>query len=289
MNQRIQFAFKLLASIVLLALCSSQSLNAQDVIYKKDGKVIRVKIVEIGSTNIRYTEFTDQEGIIFTMDRSLIREIEFESGSIYEEREPGNDKAYFFDDSRSNLKVNFFRVGDGEILVTYEQSINPNQSWEVTSKVFLDDEPFAGFRGGFGLQGGYKIKTGTIFKGGDYRPKHLLAGGYIRPGAGFTSRGISNNDRFFMTHVGIDIGKQWIFSDILSVDLFAGFHYYSYSENNSDRPDAQFFDEEISAGNLFGISNRAIAFGLRVGYVFNSRADKEGVKRSRSKRRNVIN
>lgn len=289
MNQALFSTLRLVAGLVFFCICSTQSITAQDVIYKKDGKVIRVKIVEIGETSIRYTEYTDQDGIVFTMARSLIREIEFESGSIYEERDPGNDDAYFYDDSRSNLKINFFRLGDGEIMVTYEQSISSNQSWEVTSKVFLDDDPFSTFGGGVGLQGGYKIKTGTIFKGGDYRPKHLLAGGYIRPGAGFTTRSLFNTERFFMTHVGLDIGKQWVFSDILSIDLFGGFHYYSYSESGSDRPDSRFFDAEISAGNLFGISNRAVSFGLRVGYVFNSRADKEGIKRSRGKKRNVIN
>lgn len=290
MSRQVLLAARLMLCFVVMLACSlTAALTAQDVIYKKDGKVLRVKVMEVGASKIRYTEYTDQDGIIFSMDRSLVREIELESGNVFEERQPGSDEAYFYDDSRSSIKIDFLQVGGGDILLGYEQSVNPSQSWEVLTRIMLPDfNEYWG--GGFGLSGGYKIKMGSVFKGGDYRPKHLLAGGYIRPGVGFASRefGFGGDERFFMMHLGIDLGYQWIFSDVVSLDLFAGFHYYSYNESGNDRPD-RFYDEEIAVGDMIGVYNRAGAFGLRIGYVFNSRADKEGIKRSRRGKRNTIN
>lgn len=263
---------------LFFTLCMSST--AQDIIIKKNGKKIWAKIIEINDKQIKYNEYTDQGGLVFTMDRAVIREIRFESGADYEEELPGTDESYYVDDRQYNLKVNFFGFSVNTLQLALEKSLTPASSLEASIKIFglgLDDNSDWG--GGFGLGLGYKVTTGSLFKGGDYRPKHLLHGGYIRPriGANFRSysdyywngsSSIERNTTISMIHGGIDLGKQWIFNNQLSLDLFAGFHYYGSFGWDEDGNGDRLYDRGIEAGDIFGGENRAFSFGLNVGILF---------------------
>lgn len=279
--------------VMTLATCSV-TLSAQDIIYKKDGKRLRVKVIEIDDTKIRYTEYTDQDGLVFSMDRSMIREIELESGNVYEEVEAGTDPSYYYDDAMSNIKINFLAIGNGDLILAYERALNERSGYEVTAKVYFNDRDFENdYGGGFGLQAGYKVKTGSVFSKGDYRPRHLLSGTYIRPGGGLSRRAWGAGHTTIV-HAGIDLGRQFVYSDIFTLDLFLGFHYYANWDTGfpAGSTDRRFFDNEHLGGNLLGFDNRALAWGFSLGIPFLSQADidsrgkKDGDRRGTRKRIN---
>ncbi len=282
--------YKILITVII-SVFSISGMIAQDIIIKKDGSKIKAKIIEITDTQIRYNEFRDINDLIFTMDRALIREIRFESGTKYKEERPGTDAAYFADDRISNLKINFFSIGDGNLILTYERAIDPGSSWEATLKVYGIGDGTAEFSdndSGFGFYGGYKFKLGNIFKkSSEYRPKHILHGGYFRPVLGysysrtdFEFRSNRSFEKDSYVHFGLDIGKQWIIRNAIALDLSIGFHYYGGSFT-SDDPNADIFNisNSINDGDLTGAENRAVSFGFKVGGLFS----KQGIDKKKTR------
>lgn len=135
---------------------------AQDIIVKKDGEKVKAKIVEIGDTQIKYYEFRDINNLLFTMDRALIKEIRFETGTKYKEERPGSSELYYLEDRINNIKVNFLALGDGDIILTYERAIDPGSSFEGTVKFYDIGNDENGDKSGFGIYGGYKLKFGNL-------------------------------------------------------------------------------------------------------------------------------
>ncbi len=68
----------ILAMAVLLM--SSAMVSAQDIITKKDGQDIKVKVLEVGTSEVRYRLFEEPEGAIYTVNKSDILLIRYESG-----------------------------------------------------------------------------------------------------------------------------------------------------------------------------------------------------------------
>jgi len=67
-----------LISVVLF--CFSLIGRSQDKIYRQNGKIIEAKIVEIGSSEIKYREFNNQSGPIYVLETDRIKKIVFEKG-----------------------------------------------------------------------------------------------------------------------------------------------------------------------------------------------------------------
>lgn len=60
-------------------LCSTTCF-AQDVIVKKDGSTILSKVIEIGSTEVKYKKFSNQDGPTYSVLKSEIQTINYENG-----------------------------------------------------------------------------------------------------------------------------------------------------------------------------------------------------------------
>ena len=65
--------------VMLLLLCSA-SVSAQDVIVKKDGSTILSKVIEIGTSEIKYKKYSNQNGPTYTITKSEIQAINYENG-----------------------------------------------------------------------------------------------------------------------------------------------------------------------------------------------------------------
>lgn len=65
--------------VIFMFLCST-SCFAQDVIVKKDGSTILSKVIEIGSTEIKYKKFSNQDGPTYSIYKSEIQTINYENG-----------------------------------------------------------------------------------------------------------------------------------------------------------------------------------------------------------------
>lgn len=66
--------------LLFLMLLSATSVFAQDVIVKKDGSTILSKVVEIGSAEVKYKKFSNQNGPTYTIPKSEIQAINYENG-----------------------------------------------------------------------------------------------------------------------------------------------------------------------------------------------------------------
>jgi len=65
---------------LLLMLLFAASGYAQDVIVKKDGSTILSKVVEIGSAEVKYKKFSNQDGPMYTILKTEIQAINYENG-----------------------------------------------------------------------------------------------------------------------------------------------------------------------------------------------------------------
>lgn len=265
-TRRIALALGIIAGLALMS-----SLSAQDVIVLKTGERIDGKIIEINDVEVKYREYNDPDGIIFTMSRGKIREIRYESGRREQEVPEQLEEAYYVDDAKMGVKLNFTGLAAATTTLIYEYGLSPGSSLEGMIKInglgFNNDEE----KSGFGLAVGYKAKLGSLFKKRDsYRPKHFLAGGYLRPILGFNWVNLDDGfdyNSYTYVHVGFDIGIQWILQNALALDLFIGWHYYGGNFDQKFSGDTG-SGGTINDGNLFGGENSAISIGINIGGVF---------------------
>ena len=217
------------------------------------------------------------------MARGKIREIRYETGRREQEIPEEMDQAYYVDDAKNAVKLNFTGLAGATTTLIYERGLTPGTGVEVMAKInglgFNNDQG----KSGFGLSAGYKVKMGNLFKrGNQYRPKHFLAGGYLRPMVGFNSVSFDDGydyNSYFYVHLGFDVGVQWVLQNALVFDLFAGWHYYGGSFDDRFLGDTG-SGGYISDGNLFGGQNSAFSVGINIGGVFG----KSGYNNKRNKK-----
>lgn len=66
--------------LFILMLLSATSVFAQDVIVKKDGSTILSKVIEIGTTEIKYKKFSNQNGPTYSINMAEVQAINYENG-----------------------------------------------------------------------------------------------------------------------------------------------------------------------------------------------------------------
>lgn len=263
---------------VLFFISMTGQLSAQDIIKQKNGDELEVRIIEQADDYIVYYHINDPNKVEVKMNRSLIREIRYEYGRKETEVAPGLDESYFVDDRKNNIKLNFSSIANNSTILGYERAIDHKSSWEAYLAIHslgVEQDEYDE-RSGFGLNAAYKLKFGGLFKKDDYRPAHVLHGTYLRPNIGFNSvdydmESIDGYDKYSYVHGGLDLGKQWILNNTLSLDIFGGLHYYggSFTEASTSPNEFNFFNEQIDDGNLTGGGNVAGKYGLQIGFLFN--------------------
>lgn len=72
---------KLIYLTLLFCLVGVIQSMAQDKIYKKDGAVLETKVVEVGTTEIKYKAFANLSGPIYTIAKASILKIVYENGT----------------------------------------------------------------------------------------------------------------------------------------------------------------------------------------------------------------
>lgn len=273
------YMFKFLVSIFILSYTTS---FAQDVITKKDGTTLEVIIKEVQDNTIKYVDFKDPDGVVFTIDKAFVSNVDFKHGKKLEVKSTEGDPLYFAEDKINNILFNFSAFGSNTLGLAYERATKPGQSVLGEIKIYgvgINSNEIG--RSGFGADIAYRLKTKALFRGANYRPKHILHGAYFSPVVGFSAGNTSYSDRFGQSnnsvdlykhaifHFGIQYGKQWILNNLLSIDASVGFHYYGGSfelENNTD-PGHQIYSQPLQLGNMIGSDNKLFAFNLRIGVL----------------------
>ena len=209
---------------------------------------------------------------MFTVDRALVKEIKYEFGRNEKEENPEENEVYFAEDKFNNIKLNFTSLGGASVILGFERSINHKSSFEVMTEIHglgfnnYDDKT------GFGIDGLYKFKLGSMYKKRDsYRPKHLLEGWFLSPamGVSFVSQDIGEYEKYAYLHAGLNISRQWVIQNALTIELFYGFHYFggNFEERYDNEWNDRYNEGSFTDGNLIGIGNVAQAFGVNVGFL----------------------
>ncbi len=69
-------------TIFTLVIFSVSYLQAQDKIYKKSGEVLETKVIEIGTTEVKYKVFANQTGPVYVLSKNDLIKIVYESGTV---------------------------------------------------------------------------------------------------------------------------------------------------------------------------------------------------------------
>ena len=177
---------------------------------------------------------------------------------------------------RSNIiKINIFSLVSKDLILSYEQALNVKSSVELKIKwlgiPIGQDRPKKGIAGDMG----YKIRTNYFLKSSnDQYYDHLLQGSYFKPLIGFQYLNIadipSNTTRNLrIVHIGIELGLQYVFDNVSSIDFYAGVHRYMGPDLTANQmTTVNSPSENWRAGDLWGRDNSALSIGWRFGYLF---------------------
>lgn len=278
--------FKLRDFLFIILLLSSCHIFAQDKIVKKGGETLEVKILEISPNEIKYQLFADPTGPIYIMDKDRIAEVIYQNGRVERYEKPLNDAELYADQKKRALKMNFISPLLGYTQFAYEQNIKPGRSFEVSLGIIglgknqeliywngnLDKEDQKGLFGSFG----YKFIRVPDFTANNQKYGHILQGLYVKPEVmlGHFSRNYYNPNQNSIQNrnttfgaVMVNLGKQWVFSDVFLIDLYGG---VGYSFQKQPEKNNEFYDYN---GRLYGLiagdddASFAVSGGFRIGIL----------------------
>src|SRR5689334_3838990 len=93
--------------LVLLLNIISIAASSQDRIYRRNGKIVEAKVIEIGSSEIKYHEFTDLNGPIYVLETDRIIKVVFENGKVQTFEDNIKDPERYANQADKAIKLNF--------------------------------------------------------------------------------------------------------------------------------------------------------------------------------------
>jgi len=218
---------------LLLLLFAMQGMVAQDII-KRDGNIIDCKVAEIGSEEIKYIQEEYGQDLQFGILKSKVDKIIFADGrelvidhlELARETTEMNSADLFLVQRRNAIKMAFLSPLTGTTSFSYERALKPGRSMEFTLSLiglgFNNPEDAAGV----GLKAGYKFIRSPDHYIRGMRYAHILKGGYVKPEFSFARYDLrSKNEEVIKAALMVNLGKQWVFSDVFLVDLYFGVGY----------------------------------------------------------------
>ena len=290
--------------LLILVAITSISVKAQDKIYRKNGKVLEVKIIEIGATDIKYKNLNDADGPIYVLETDRVKKIITADGKVQVFSDNLKDKESYEGQLTKAIKINFFSPLYGYTEIGYEQSIGVGKSYEV-SVGFIGlgkSEPLdfydrfsstsrnvrKGQAGAF-VSAGYKFnKLPDFIFFGRTKMSHLMQGTYFKPAVyvGHYKENIiiskANNSSLVSKQnvtfgaLQLELGKQRVFGEKFLLDTYFGIGYgidnkkdtYQYENTNNNY---QYYSENAAynyanarLGNSPSIS---VSFGVKFGVL----------------------
>jgi hypothetical protein len=247
-------------------------LSAQDTLFTTQNKTILADVIEIGTDEIKYKPYDDPDSPIFVIEKVKVSKLTTQEGKEYTFINSFDDPELYIGQNKNALKFGLFSPLLGNINFTYERSLKPGRSMEFALGIIgigVDDGSDA--RGAF-VKAGYKFINTPDFYLKGMRYSHLLKGFYVKPEL-IISTFVRNEYSYygynestsrqtvFAAAAVLNIGKQWVFSDVFLIDLFfgAGFGISSDGEN-----------WERLYGFMGGYNRApfAITGGFRIGFLF---------------------
>ena len=266
-----------IVAILFFTLCLSNFAKSQDLIYKKNKEVLVVKIIEVGIDEIKYKDFSKQDGMTLVIAKAEVYKVKYENGKeqiFLDEMENPNNYA---NNKRNAIKADFLAPMFGQFTIAYERSLKPGASIEFQLSIIgagVQNNTDFSASGAF-IRVGYKFIKSPDFYLRGMRYSHILKGSYIRPEftIGQCSETYPSNDYFLSVKTVktrdvtfgafmINLGKQWVFNDNYLVDYFVGLGYGFSTKHQDD--DAYIFNNHAMIGP-FSRNPISYTVGLKIG------------------------
>ncbi len=108
------------------------SSRSQDKIYRNNGKVVEAKILEIGSDEIKYKEFSNPDGPIYILETDKIKKIVFANGTSQQFNDNLKDPERYAGQLNKALKLNFLSPLYGYTEIGFEKSTGVGKGFEFS-------------------------------------------------------------------------------------------------------------------------------------------------------------
>lgn len=269
------------------------SLQAQDKIYRKNGQVIKVKVIEIGVSEIKYKLHGDIEGPVYVLEKDRIRKIEYQNGTTDRMTVNLKDPEQYADQLNRGIKIDFLGPLMGYSQITYEKSTGVGKGYELTLGIigagknqtldYYNSTFRTANRNQFGISvaAGYKFSKLPDFIFQRTRFTHLMQGGYVKPVLYLgnysenrvmwkaNSQYVLERQNIMFGALQIEIGKQWIFGEKFMLDVYWGFGYGF----DNKRGNGYWYDDDLAAYNYINARlgrspGFSTTFGLKTGLLF---------------------
>jgi hypothetical protein len=290
------------AQVVFLFIFSLISFTSfsQDKIYRNNGQVVEAKVIEIGSSEVKYKQYKNLDGPIYVLETDRIKKIVFENGTVQTFQDNIKDPERYAGQRSKAIKVNFFSPLYGYTEIGFEKNVSLGKGYEVSLGVIGAGKSGTLFfynnqlgeikrnpRGAF-ITAGYKFgKLPDFLFFGRTKATHLMQGTYVKPliylGAYSENRiiektfSVTEVDRQNVTFgaVQLELGKQWVLGETIVLDIYSGLGFgfdnkknsYEYYNNNVPFQDdnlAAFNYANARAGRTPGLS---FTFGVKMGML----------------------
>jgi hypothetical protein len=280
--------------LVALLICTATLCWSQDKIYRKNGKIVEAKVLEIGSAEVKYKEFSNPDGPIYVLETDRIIKIVYENGKVEKFADDISDPERYQDQLKSAIKLDFFGPLLGYTQVSFEKSVKAGRSYELSlgiigagksGRLEYYDGDYRNVRRkqfGFFASAGYKFgKLPDFVFFGKTKFSHVMQGTYVKP---IVYIGNYSENRLELKannvyEVGkqnvtfgaiqVELGKQWVFGDRFLLDIYNGLGYgfdnkkgsngYSFSDNTTAYNYAN-----ARLGRTPGLS---YSFGVKIGLL----------------------
>lgn len=267
---------------LLLLSVAVNVVNGQDQIVKRNGDIIRAKVKEIGTSEIKYVQEEINKDVLFSIDNVLVDKIIFSDGKEYlidhqqnnlETTEQNSDDLFLIQ-RKNALKIDFISPIFNTTSITYERCLKPGGSVEFTLGAIglgfsSDDDNAAGVL----FKGGYKFLRSPDHYLRGMRYAHILKGRYAKMEFDFAS---FNRDTYEYIAYGSNaktrgtttkwalmlvMGSQSVFSDSFVIDTYFGIGIGKSNTNN--------YDSDFPHGFIASDGDTPIAAsaGIRIGFL----------------------
>lgn len=284
----------LLATLMLFAFAVSAQETETDAIHKHSGEVIYARVTEMNTTEVKYV-YPDRPTIVLAIDNELVDYIILSSG---EKVRPTNSDKEISDlayDGQKKMiaKIGLFTPLQGYLDLGFEYSHKPLHSIEGTLGIIgLGTNDLLDFDNdkGVTLSAGYKIYAEPDFHLRKLRNAHRMSGLYFKPTIGLAYFTNESERRFYNFQTGdetssmvqtqvfqgaalLQIGKQRIFGEVLSIDLNVGLGYGFKSINDDNTLNGleevgyYNFPQRNYGFNSFSGQSIALSSSIKVGFM----------------------
>lgn len=240
--------------LLILTTIISISLKAQDKIYRKNGKVLEVKIIEIGPTDIKYKNTNDAEGPVYVLETDRVKKIITADGKVQVFSDNLKDRESYEGQLTKTIKINFFSPLYGYTEFGFEKSVGVGKSIEVSVGIIGlgKSEPLNFYdnysnisssvkksqSGGF-VSAGYKFnKLPDFIFFGRTKMSHIMQGTYFKPTiyAGHYKENIIisktssaqaalGKQNVTFGSLQLELGRQRVFGEKFVLDTYFGIGY----------------------------------------------------------------